>query len=323
MAIPKTSQFSNRLLHDSAAVPNSSPPVIHVGPAGWSYPHWAGIVYPKARQRAPHPVEYIAQFVDAIEINSSFYQSLKPEVTSVWAKKSEVNDAFQFTAKLNQRFTHERVIEPTEVKLFKDGLWPLLRAGRLGALLMQFPWSFRFTAENRQFVINLRRAFHEFPLVAEFRHESWMADEAIGVLIDYKIGFCNIDQPAYTRAMPPTAFLTTGVGYVRLHGRNPDNSLGAYARSANRRDQHNYLYSASELAEWIPRIHHLARHAERVFVVANNDAGGKSVVNALQLQALLGDGRRRAPETLLAKYPWELHEFRGRVAVQESLFQAA
>ncbi|MEO8028594.1 MAG: DUF72 domain-containing protein [Bryobacteraceae bacterium] len=296
---------------------------LKVGPAGWSYPHWAGVVYPKARQRAPHPIEYLAEYVDAVEINASFYQPLKPEVTSLWVKKAEVNPNFQFSAKLHQRFTHERILNGSEVALFKEGLWPILRSGRLGAVLMQFPWSFRFTAENRQFVIDLRRAFHEFPLVAEFRHDTWMSEEAIGMLIDYKVGFCNIDQPEYTRAMPPTSVLTTGVGYVRLHGRNPGNSLGAYKPAASRGQQHNYLYSPQELAEWVPRIHHLARHAERVFVVANNDAGGKSIVNALQLQAMLGDSRRRAPEALLAKYPWDLHEFRGRVPVQEDLFQAA
>ncbi len=100
---------------------------------------------------------------------------------------------------------------------------------------MQFPWSFRFTAENKDFFIRLRRAFHEFPLVAEMRHSSWMAEEAVGVFLDYRVGFCNIDQPEYTRAMPPTAYLTSGVGYVRLHGRNPQNSIGAYSRESNPR----------------------------------------------------------------------------------------
>ena len=65
---------------------------------------------------------------------------------------------------------------------------------------MQFPWSFRFTSENRAFLIDLRRTFHEFPLVAELRHASWLADEAKGTLIDYKIGFCNIPGSANINA---------------------------------------------------------------------------------------------------------------------------
>ncbi len=128
----------------------------------------------------------------------------------------EGNRNFQFTAKLNQQFTHKRLLTEIDAASFKEGLFPLLHANRLGALLMQFPWSYRFTEENVDFFIKLRRAFHEFPLVAEMRHNSWLTEEAQGIFLDYKVGFCNIDQPEYTRAMPPTALLTSNVGYVRF-----------------------------------------------------------------------------------------------------------
>ncbi len=188
---------------------------------------------------------------------------------------------------------------------------------------MQFPWSFRFTAENKDFFIRLRRAFHEFPLVAEMRHSSWMAEEAVGVFLDYRVGFCNIDQPEYTRAMPPTSYLTSGVGYVRLHGRNPQNSLGAYSRDSQRVRQHDYLYSEAELAEWMKRIEHISRFADSTFVIFNNDAQGKSVVNALQLQSLMGGGRATAPKELRRKFPMELEQFGSGYTEQQSLFSAA
>ena len=219
-----------------------------IGTAGWSYPHWNGIVYPKSHTGGFHPLETLAKNFNVVEINSSFYQLLKPELVKLWMKKTEVNPRFQFTAKMYQRFTHGRILEDAEVKGFKDGLMPLMRGNKLGAVLMQFPWSFRFTAENREFLIKLRRAFHEFPLVAEMRHSSWLAEEGIGTFLDYRIGFCNIDQPEFTHAMPPTAYLTSGIGYVRLHGRNPKNSLGAYDRAAPRLRQHDYLYSDAELS---------------------------------------------------------------------------
>ena len=123
---------------------------------------------------------------------------------------------------------------------------------------MQFPWSFRFTVENREFLIRLRRTFSEFPLVAEMRHSSWMAEEAVGTFLDYRIGFCNIDQPDYTRAMPPTAFLTSGIGYVRLHGRNPKNSLGGFNPAAPRLRQHDYLVLGSR-AERMGSAHRTCR----------------------------------------------------------------
>ena len=207
---------------------------VQVGTAGWSYPHWNGVVYPKTYPPGFHPLEFLAERFNVVEINSSFYQSLKPEIVKLWMRKVQSNPNFQFTAKLNQRFTHSRVLEEAEIETFKDGLWPLLRGRKLGAVLMQFPWAFRFTPENREFLIRLRRAFHEFPLVAEMRHSSWLAEDAIGTFLDYHIGFCNIDQPQYTSAMPPTAYLTSGIGYVRLHGRNPRNSLGALDRKSTR-----------------------------------------------------------------------------------------
>jgi uncharacterized protein YecE (DUF72 family) len=286
-------------------------------------------VYPKPQKRGLHALEYLCRFVDLVEINSSFYRPLQPEVTKVWMKKVEDNKNFRFTAKLHQRFTHWRSLQQADVREFKDGLTPLRQAGKLGALLMQFPWSFRFTAENRDFFIQLRRAFHEFPLVAEMRHASWMSDEAIGTFIDYKVGFCNIDQPEYTKAMPPTAFLTSPVGHIRLHGRNPGNSLGAFQPDAYRQEQHNYLYSPVELSEWKKRIEKLERNAEAVYVVFNNDPLGKSMVNSLQMQHAFESGRRLAPYPLLCRYRMELEPFTAsRRAIeaddqQPYLFEAA
>jgi uncharacterized protein YecE (DUF72 family) len=188
---------------------------------------------------------------------------------------------------------------------------------------MQFPWSFRFTAENRDFFIKLRRTFHEFPLVAEMRHNSWLAEEAIGTFLDYKVGFCNIDQPGYTRAMPPTTYLTSSIGYVRLHGRNPQNSLGAYDRAAARLSQHDYLYSEAELGEWAKRVEQIRRFSEATYVIFNNDAGGKSLVNALQLQSMISGVRIPAPKELRRRYPVELEHFGPHSAEQQSLFSAA
>ena len=180
-----------------------------------------------------------------------------------------------------------------------------------------------YTAENREFFIKLRRAFNEFPLVAEMRHDSWMAEEAIGTFLDYRVGFCNIDQPEYMRAMPPTAFLTSSIGYVRLHGRNPRNSLGAYERSAPRARQHDYLYSETELEQWAARIEKVGRYADSTFVIFNNDAGAKSMVNALQLQAAMTGMRATAPRELRRRYPVELERFGSRAIEQQCLFTAA
>lgn len=296
-----------------------SSPNFRCGPAGWSYAHWNGIVYPSPKPRSFHPLEHLADFFDSVEINTSFHQPLRPEVTRLWLKKVAGNPEFMFTVKMHRAFTHERLLCSASLAAFKEGLWPLLRSGRLGCVLMQFPWSFRFTGENRAHLINLRRAFHEFPLVAELRHSSWMADEALGTLIDYRVGFCNIDQPQHSGTMPPTAFLTSAVGYVRLHGQNSRTWLSEYIDPGETASQGCYLYSSKQLEDWKTRIDKIRKYSDRVFVITNNDGAGMSVVNALQIQAMLG-GSTKAPASLLSTYPQELAGFSANQPVQRRLF---
>jgi uncharacterized protein YecE (DUF72 family) len=285
------------------------PRTLSCGPSGWSYPHWNGIVYPRLKPRGFHALEDLSTYFDAVEIN-----------TSLWVKKVAANPKFLFTVKLGRRFTHERSLGSAEIARFKEGLWPFQRARKLGCVLMQFPWSFRYTEENRAFVIALRRAFHEFPLVAEMRHCSWLHEEALGTLIDYRIGFANIDQAPYTKGMPPASMLTSRIGYVRLHGRNPQHWEREFGRPARATAAHDYLYSPQELQEWKQRVEHIQQHAATTFVFANNDAGGKSVVNALQLAQMLGDDRRRAPAQLIEQFPEELADFRAERPIQDALF---
>lgn len=297
----------------------------YCGTAGWVYPDWNTIVYPRPRQRGFHALEYLAEYFDAVEINTSFYRPPRAEVSRLWVDRVSANPSFLFTAKLGRRFTHERVLEPGEVAAFKEGIWPILKAGRLGCVLMQFPWSFRFTVENREFFIRLRRLFHEFPLVAEMRHSSWLLDEALGTFIDYRVGFCNIDQPEHVKTMPPSAALTAPIAYFRLHGRSGAGWTREFNGEAPNGRGGNYLYSQAELAAWKVRIDRIAPHAARTFVTFTNDAGGRSVVNALQLQAMLyesasGYVRRRAPASLIARYPAPLAGFSPDRAVQEMLF---
>lgn len=297
------------------------PPTLPLcGPAGWSYPHWNAAVYPRPRYRGFHPLEYLARFFDVVEVNSSFYRPLRPELTRLWMSRVERNPSFVFTVKLGRRFTHERVLDADEVAAFKEGLRPMLSAGKLGCLLMQFPWPFRFTAENREYFIKLRRTFHEFPLAAEMRHSSWMLDEALGTFIDYRVGFCNIDQPEHMRAMPATAFLTSGVAYFRLHGRNGAGWLEDSGDRPRRSEGTDYLYPADELAAWKERILHVAENARSVFVTFTNDSGGKSVVNALQLGRMLTARERGAPSALIARQPRALEGFSADRAFQGSLF---
>lgn len=287
---------------------------------GWTHPRWDDVVFPSPRTRGFHRLEYLSRFLDAIEIDASFNQPLRAEVARLWLGKVERNPRFQFTALLQRRFTHERDLDPAAVAAFKEGLWPLHKAKRLGCVVMEFPWSFRFTAENREFLIALRRTFHEFPLVAEMRHGSWLQEEALGTMIDYRVGFVNVDQPTHTRAMPPTAYLTSPIGYVRMHGRNPLYWREEFEKPESRQHRSSYLYGAAEFEEWKPRLERVSAFSTATFVVFTNNARGASVVNALELKHRETGAACEAPARLIHLYPGHLGEFRTDAPVQTALF---
>src|SRR5579863_454186 len=268
------------------------PGIVRCGTSGWLHAGWNSVVYPATQPRGFHPLEFLSQHLDLIEIDTSFQQPLRPEVSKLWLSKVSHRPNFKFTALLGRQFTHERLLDTAAIRTFREGLWPLAKAGRFGCLLMRFPWSFRFTRENREFLIELRRAFHEFPLAAEMRHSSWTLDEALGTLMDYRIGFCNVDQPAGARAMPPNGVITSPIGYVRLLGRGGDDWTDEQKAA-------DYMYTALELGAWQERVERLRVHTNETFVVAANHPGGKSAVNAMQLKAMLREPasppRRRIP----------------------------
>ena len=254
--------------------------MLYCGASGWSRQDWNGVVFPTLPPRGFHPLEFLAQRVNLLEVDRSFHRPLRPEVTHVWARKVEANRDFRFAVQLARQFTHERNLDAADIKAFKDGLWPLMKLKRLGCLIMRFPWNFRFTTVNRDFLVELRRTFHEFPLVAEVRHTSWQYDEALGTLMDYKIGYCNVDQPEGLKAAPPTALITSAVGYVRLLGRGGDDWMDETASA-------NYFYTPRELGAWQARIERVNQFATATYVVLANSVAGRSMMNAMQLRSML------------------------------------
>ena len=273
---------------------------LRCGVSGWTHSGWERSVYPRPQARGFHALDFLAQRLDTLEIDSTFYQFHRPELVRLWGAKVAHNPLFKFTARLHRQFTHERQLDDASAATFSESLRPLLDRGQLGALLMQFSSSFRFTGENRDFLIKLRRAFSQFPLVAELRHGSWTVEEAIGTLVDYKIGFCNLEQPHSLRATSPASWLTTRVGYVKLYGPKVGPAFDDFddcdTTRNGQRTGNDHLFSLAEMEAWQPRIEHLRRFAEEVYVIFGNDGAGKSVVNALQIQSLLGGERLTAPE---------------------------
>ncbi len=269
-----------------------------------------------AGQKRGHALGWISGFVDLFHLSSTLHAPLKPEISRLYVNQVADNPDFMFTASLGHRFTYDRDVDAGAATYWKQGLFPLLRARRLAAVTMQFPWSFRFTAENREFLIRLRRTFHEFPLAVEFRHESWLAEEAISTLIDYHLSLINIDQPVYFRAMPPTAALTAGVAVVMLHGRSSPAVFNSFDRGAS---PEPYRYTTGELESWLPRLRRLAENATRTLVIFDNRSGSNAMVNALQTAEMLEASRLKAPAELIRQFPGELGSFRASKPVQPLL----
>ena len=282
---------------------------ICIGPAGWSYADWAGVVYPAHRRAGFHEAAYLSEFFDTIEINTSFYQPLRPEHCRHWIELVSANPRFVFTAKLWQRFTHEpdagHVASPPgpeDEHAVRAGFDALRDAGKLGAVLLQFPFSFHRTDENVAYLTKLLKQFSDYPLVVEVRHATWNDKSFYALLHEHGVGFCNIDQPVIGRSMKPTGRATARVGYVRLHGRRYDTWFSDDPATPPS-ERYNYLYSEQELEPWAARIRHVAEGSGSVFVVANNHYEGKAIVNALQLIHLLSGAKVKVPEPLRQHYP--------------------
>jgi uncharacterized protein YecE (DUF72 family) len=275
--------------------------MIRVGPAGWSYKDWEGIVYPPKKGSKFDPLAYLSDLFDTIELNNTFYRPPTPQMSKSWVRRAESNSRFKFTAKLYRNFTHEREsLTEGDEGACKKGLEPLAEKNRLGALLLQFPYSFHNTEESRAYVQGLAGQFKDYPLVLEVRHASWDRAPAYQFLRELQIGFCNIDQPQVSYSMGPTKKVTGKTGYLRLHGRNVKEW---FREGAGRDTRYDYLYNEFELFEITERIREIAREAEETYVITNNHYHGKAVCNALEIKAKLGEKTLSIPGVLLEHYP--------------------
>ena len=271
-----------------------------VGVAGWSYPDWEGIVYPRPAPSRFDPLAFLAGYFDTVEINSPFYRTPSPKTVSSWVRRASTNPEFRFTSKLYRGFTHDRSAGPEDEHAFKKALAPMMDAGLLGALLVQFPWSFKNIPDDRAYLHSLLERFRGYPLVVEVRHASWNEPELYTYLAEHGVGFCNIDQPRIGRSLGPSDKATSPVGYIRLHGRN---YRDWFRQDAGRDARYDYLYSEDELDPWVEKIEEVAEQASETFVVTNNHFRGQAVVNALQIRSKLSGKKVKSPRFLAEQYP--------------------
>jgi uncharacterized protein YecE (DUF72 family) len=275
---------------------------VYTGTAGWSYDDWEGIVYPARHGSGFHPLTYLARYMDMVEVNSTFYRPPSLAASLSWVKKVAAFPDFLFAVKLHQDFTHAKDgATAGAADVFKRGIEPIAAAGRLAALLIQFPWSFANTPDNVRYLTALFAMFAGYPMALEVRHSSWDAPEFFSLLRERGVVYCNIDQPVIGKSLKPSAIATTkAFSYVRLHGRN---GKDWFRKGAGRDDRYNYLYAKDELGEWVDRIKQLSNGSDRIFVVTNNHYRGQALANALQIKNMVTGEKLEIPPELVRQYP--------------------
>jgi uncharacterized protein YecE (DUF72 family) len=283
---------------------------IYIGTAGWSYPSgagkWDGVFYPP-RLPDRDKLAYYAERFNAVEVNSSFYRPLNPRVARSWVLKTPAD--FRFCAKLFNKFTHPKMfaeasggaaqISPEDFETARQGLEPLASAGKLGALLAQFPPSFKADDATLQYLEDLIRGLEQFPLAVELRHRSWSESERVrNLLEEFGVAWVMIDEPKFKTSIREVP-LTSRLGYFRFHGRNYAEWWGG-----DRETRYNYLYSPPEQAELADEVREVASATADTYSFYNNHYRAKAVVNAVELKQLLGQPppAELSPE-LLEEYP--------------------
>jgi len=274
---------------------------LYIGPAGWSYPDWRGIVYPQKRPRDFSELNFIAKYCNAVETNSTFYKIPSLATVQRWLGQVKARDDFQFCVKLDRQFTHSQMpIVPEMADQFKQILTPFAEQKRLGALLIQFPWQFKKSSATVERLLKIADLFEDFPCAIEFRHASWQNVNVLTMLAERQVAFVNIDQPVIGDSVTPSGAVTTRFAYVRFHGRN---SAAWFAEDAGRDERYNYLYSDSELASWMQPIGEMSKKVEQMFIIFNNHFRGQALINAFQIMYETKKERHLAPETLLRYFP--------------------
>ena len=289
---------------------------LRIGTSGWNYPTgrgtWNGVFYPPARGRSKafDELTYYAEHFNTVEVNSTFYGQPRAEVTRGWAERTP--DDFEFSVKLYQKFTHPRMFEerverslrdiapdaesvkaiakPTGADLdeFLRGIGPLADSGKLGALLAQFPPSFKNGDREREYLSDLLHSLATYRVAVELRHKTWSDDlgQTLGLLNTFKAAWVQIDEPKFRLSIRQNYLPNIrGFYYLRLHGRNAKQ----WWRHDKSEDRYNYLYSAEELREFSDTVDAARQIVKKAYLYANNHFSAQSVANATTIKQQLGE----------------------------------
>ncbi len=271
-----------------------------IGIGGWEHEAFDQGFYPGVDITGLEKLRYYARFFETVEVRPTFWDdTLTANDAAEWATAVSDNRRFLFNIKLHHSFTHKKELSLHSARRMRGILQELARNDRLGAVLVQFPYSFTNTSAHRFHLVKLGQLFSGFPLHVEFRHESWNQPTLGSFLAEASLCSVAADLPRVKQFMPFTASFVGETAYVRLHGRNEKGWL------LNGMDtRYDYLYNSREIRELVRRVTALSQKCQNIIVVFNNTTGGKAIANALQLAAALREGKRvLVPQATLTAFP--------------------
>ncbi len=253
---------------------------ILIGTSGYSYEDWVGLFYPQGLHQRDF-LGYYANEFPVVELNFSYYA--QPSASTLERMIEKTPEDFRFAIKAHQSLTH-RIGEDfqKEVKRYNQGIQPLVEAGRLAAVLFQFPYSFHYTPECRKHLLRICDAFADLPKAVEFRGAEWQRDSVYNGLQELRTAIVNVDEPRLPKLPKPTEVVSSDLAYLRFHGRNQANWW-----TGDNVSRYDYRYSNEELSEWLPMIERMLAKAQLLLVIFNNHSRGQAIQNARELQGML------------------------------------
>ncbi|MEU2613408.1 DUF72 domain-containing protein [Micromonospora sp. NPDC007271] len=269
--------------------------------------------YPQTADTPEQRLAYYARQFPLVEVDATYYSPPAERTARLWVERTPPGFTFNVKAfslltghptrvgALYQDLrpqTEKRNIYPDDLPpqayeevwaRFLSALDPLAEAGRLGALLFQFPPWFTIRRDNKQYLLEVARRCAPLRPAFEFRHASWFAgdnaDETLAFLRQHELAYVCVDMPqGHRSSVPPVLAATADLALVRFHGHS------AKWTSKDIHEKFGYDYSDRELRDWAPKLRELAGAAEQTHVLMNNCYRDYAQRNGQRLQALLGAG---------------------------------
>ena len=255
---------------------------LYLGTGGYSNDDWLGLLYAPGTKSGKY-LEIYAQSFNAVELNSSFYAI--PGIKAFQGMVNKSGGRVRFAVKVHQSMTHSRDADTDMYARLTESVEPLREVGMLGPFLVQFPYSFHRTKENRLYLKELVDRLSGERVAVEFRNEAWQVEDVLEAFRELGLTYVSVDYPQVGGMPAPELKITSDVAYLRMHGRNEEKWYGGNSAA----ERHDYLYTPDELHEWVMQVKEREDELSQVYVMLQNTTKGHALKNLKTLRKLFAE----------------------------------